>query len=183
MIDVIIVRRTTSIEHIPGALVSLSLSSHENGMFSVHQTHRMALIIMIFSKLFLYIFAGKSDYCSAIGETGVAEKQICGTQESFKSRAINVYSHGIPNGVTQCICKVDLPSSIKYLSVGYYINSSGKDGCGLKVNLGNSGSFSCRSQRHANVSRFNDIRFSRASDSSPNMCLEIRSGNEFSVVI
>ena len=90
-----------------------------------------------------------------------------------------MYSHGIPNGVTQCICQVDLPSSIKYLSVGYYINSGGKDDCGVKVNLGNSRSFSCRSQRHANVSRFNDIKFFRTTDSSPYMCLEIRSGNDW----
>ena len=69
-----------------------------------------------------------------------------------------------------------LQTGTDYVSVGYFTNSGVNDHCGLQVKLGNSKTFACKSQRHANVSSFNVIKFSKKSDSSTDMCLEIRSG-------
>ena len=124
-------------------------------------------------------FTGRSDYCSGIGDTRIAEKQVCDRKKLTDYKAINLYSHGVPDGVSQCNCTVYLKPDTSYLSVGYFANTGGKDGCGVEVNLGNSKNYSCGSQRQTNVSSFNVIKFSRKSDSSPNMCLEIRSGNDY----
>ena len=72
---------------------------------------------------------------------------------------------------------MDIPSKIKEVSVGYFTNSGGKDDCGLKAILGYS-RFSCKSHHHANISRFNDVKFSKTIDSTSDMCLEIRSGTD-----
>ena len=107
---------------------------------------------------------------------------VCGGPKKLRSfTAINVYSHGVPKGVDHCICKLTLMSQTKEVSVGYYVNGGHGD-CGLHVILGYT-RFSCRSQHHTNVSRFNDIKFSRTSESLAVMCLEIRSGKNRCVAL
>ena len=126
-----------------------------------------------------FLFTGRSNHCGGI-RNNIAEKQVCDDRESYISHtAINLYSHGVPDAVSQCTCNVYLQNGTNYVSVAYFTYTNDREHCGLQVKLGNGETFACRSQRLINVTRFSVIEFSRASNSLSNMCLKIRSGNVF----